>query len=90
MKGKTHDLTHDLTFSVHTINYVCHSIRLMFIVLGISNFDRGLRSSASLISFFQSICLCFNRRIERGLFAYINSDTSARVHEPLKFFERSS
>ena len=38
MKGKTHDLNHDLTFSAHTINYVCHSIRSMFIVLGIYNF----------------------------------------------------
>ena len=38
MKGKTHDLNHDLTFSAHTINCVCHSIRLMFRVLGIYNF----------------------------------------------------
>ena len=39
MKGKTHDLNHELTFSAHTINYVCHSIRSMLIVLGIYNFD---------------------------------------------------
>ena len=38
MKGKTHDLNHDLTFSIHTINCVCHSIRSMFRVLGIYNF----------------------------------------------------
>ena len=38
MKGKTHDLNHELTFSAHTINCVCHSIRLMFRVLGIFNF----------------------------------------------------
>ena len=38
MKGKTHDLNHDLTFSAHTINCVCHSIRSMFRVLGIYNF----------------------------------------------------
>ena len=36
---KTHDLNHDLTFSAHTINCVCHSIRSMFRVLGIYNFD---------------------------------------------------
>ena len=39
MKGKTHHLNHDLTFSAHTINCVCHSIRSMFKVLGIHNFD---------------------------------------------------
>ena len=33
MKGKIHDLNHDLTFSAHTINFVCHSIRSMFKVL---------------------------------------------------------
>ena len=38
MKLKTHDLNHDLTFSAHTINCVCHSIRSMFRVLGIYNF----------------------------------------------------
>ena len=37
-KEKTHDLNHDLTFSAHTINCVCHSIRSMFRVLGIYNF----------------------------------------------------
>ena len=35
MKGKTHDLT----FSAHTINCLCHSIRSMFRVLGVYNFD---------------------------------------------------
>ena len=34
MKGNTHDLT----FSAHTIDCVCHSIRSMFRVLGIYNF----------------------------------------------------
>ena len=38
MKGKTHDLNHDLTFSAHTINCMCHSIRSMFRVLGVYNF----------------------------------------------------
>ena len=38
-KRKTLDLNHDLTFSAHTINCVCHSIRSMFRVLGISTFD---------------------------------------------------
>ena len=33
------DLNHDLTFSAHIINSVCHSIRSMFRVLGIYNFD---------------------------------------------------
>jgi hypothetical protein len=35
---KTHDLNHDLTFSAHTFNCVCHSKRSMFRVLGIYNF----------------------------------------------------
>ena len=39
MKGKTHDLNHDLTFYAHTFNGVCHSIGSMFRVLGIYNFD---------------------------------------------------
>ena len=43
MKGKTHDLNHDLTFSAHTINCVCHSIMSMFRVLGIYNFAGGLK-----------------------------------------------
>ena len=38
MKGKTHDLNHDLTFSADTINCVCHSIRTMFRALGVYNF----------------------------------------------------
>ena len=36
MKGKTHDLNHDLTFCAHTFNCVCK--RSMFRVLGIYNF----------------------------------------------------
>ena len=43
MKGKTHDLNHYLTFYAHTFNCVCHSIRSMFRVLGIYNFDLGLK-----------------------------------------------
>ena len=42
MKGKTHDLNHDLTFSAHTINCVCHNIRSMFRVLDIYNFGERL------------------------------------------------
>ena len=38
MKGKSHDLNHDLTFYAPTINCVCHSIRWIFRVLGIYNF----------------------------------------------------
>ena len=38
MKGNTHELNHDLSFSAHTINCVCHSIRSMFRVLGMYNF----------------------------------------------------
>ena len=34
----TPDLNHDLTFAAHTINFVCHSIRSMFKVLGTYNF----------------------------------------------------
>jgi hypothetical protein len=41
VKWKTHDLNHDLTFSVCTINCVCHSIRSMFRVFGIYNFVVG-------------------------------------------------
>ena len=41
MKGKTHDLNHDLTFSAHTINCKCHSIRSMFRVLGMYNFGQN-------------------------------------------------
>ena len=37
-KEKIHDLNHDLTFSAHTINCVCHRIRSMFRVLGIYSF----------------------------------------------------
>ena len=43
MKGKTHDLNHDLTFPAHTINCVCHSIMSMFKLLGIYNFDRHMK-----------------------------------------------
>ena len=44
VKGKNHDLNHDLTFSAHTINCVCHSIRSMFRVLGMYNFGQGAKS----------------------------------------------
>ena len=40
---KAHDLNHDLTFSAHTINFVCHSIRSMFRVLGKYNFGNHLK-----------------------------------------------
>ena len=44
-KGKTHDLNHDLTFSAHTINCVCHSKMLMFRILGnIYNFGSEMES----------------------------------------------
>ena len=39
MKGKTHDLYHDLTFNARTNNCGCHSIRSMFRVLGVYNFE---------------------------------------------------
>ena len=42
VKGKTHDLNHDLRFFAHTINCVCHSIKSMFRVLGMYNFDTNL------------------------------------------------
>ena len=44
MKGKTHDLNHELTFSAHKIDCVCHSIRSMFRVLGIYNFAGSTKS----------------------------------------------
>ena len=47
VKEKTHDLNHDLnhdlTFSAYTINCVCHSIRSMFRVLGMYNFEYLLK-----------------------------------------------
>ena len=43
VKGKTYDLNHYLTFSAHTINCVCHSISLMFRVLGVYNFVAKLK-----------------------------------------------
>ena len=51
MKGKTHDLDHDLTFSAHTINCVCHSIWSMFRVLGIYNFDSRVKKFGNKITF---------------------------------------
>ena len=50
MKGKTHDLNHDLTFYAHTFNCVCHSIRSMFRVLGIYIF--GKRYNPTLLCAF--------------------------------------
>ena len=40
-KMNNHDLNHDLTFYARIINCVCHSIRAMFRVLGVYNFDLG-------------------------------------------------
>jgi hypothetical protein len=40
---KNHDLNHDLTFSAHTINCVCHSLRSMFRVLWVYNFDQNIK-----------------------------------------------
>ena len=42
-------LTSILTFSAHTINCVCHSIRLMFRVLGIYNFGSSSNCSSSIV-----------------------------------------
>ena len=55
MKGKTHDLNHDLTFSAHTINCVCHSIRSMFGVLGIYNFGVFVHTMTNELDF---TCTC--------------------------------
>ena len=38
-RKKPIDLNNDFTFSAHTINCVCHSMRSMFRVLGIYNFS---------------------------------------------------
>ena len=51
VKGKTHDLNHDLTFSAHTINCVCHSISSMFRVLGMYNFGVHLKDAAVSLEF---------------------------------------
>ena len=57
MKGKTHDLTHDLTFYAHTMKCVCHSIRSMFRVLGVYNFDLGCKEFEILLSYVLSPCI---------------------------------
>ena len=41
MRGKTHDLNRDLTFSAHTINCVRQSTGSIFRVPGIYNFEEG-------------------------------------------------
>ena len=41
MKEIYHDLNHELAFSAQTINCVCHSIRPMFRVSTMYNFDRS-------------------------------------------------
>ena len=53
MKGKTHDLNHDLTFSAHTINCVCNSIRSMFRVLCIY-----IYTFAHIIFSVKNVSLC--------------------------------
>ena len=70
MKGKENGLNHDSTFSAHTINYVCHSMRSMFRVLGVYNFDSGIvyvvvsqifkkfHIMAILIKYYSIIQLC--------------------------------
>ena len=57
MKGKTHDLNHDLTFSAHTINCVCHSIRSMFRVLGVYNFATGINEDITIETFTEATCI---------------------------------
>ena len=52
VKWITHDLNHDLTFYAHSINYVCHSIRSMFRVLGIYNFDQWQKVSGKNIHIY--------------------------------------
>ena len=52
-KKKTHDLNHDLTFSTHTINCVCHSIRSMFRVLGIYNFVQHIKNIMTPLTIFR-------------------------------------
>ena len=44
VKMITHDISHDLTFSAHTINCVCHSIRSIFRALGMYNFGLMLEN----------------------------------------------
>ena len=40
---KNHDLNRDLTFSAHTIDCVCHSIKSLFRVLGVYNFAHTIK-----------------------------------------------
>ena len=67
MKGKTHDLNHDLTFFAHTINCVCHSIRSMFRVLGIYNFASRIKCVIAIVfilSFIYDIPVMFHFKWE--------------------------
>jgi hypothetical protein len=68
MKGKTRDLIHDLTFSAHTINCVCHSISSMFRVLGIYNFGRQLVSQGNFGAIWQPLGPFVNLKIALQLF----------------------
>ena len=70
MKGKTHDLNHDLTFSAHTFNCVCHSIRSMFRVLGINNF--GSNMNKICLSHTPHFLLCWKFQIRKWLLQYLN------------------
>ena len=62
MKGKTHDLNHDLTFFAHTINCVCHSITSMFRVLGIYNF--GNVQNHTMVDHFRAIVAELDSRVQ--------------------------
>ena len=67
MKGKTHDLNHDLTFSAQTINCVCHSIMSIFRGLGMYNFAIAANCKfASILeysAFYEFSVLPFYRNI---------------------------
>ena len=52
VKGKTHDFNHDLAFSAHTINCGCHSIRLMFRVLGMYQFGLMIKIDKKMLQLF--------------------------------------
>ena len=79
MKGKTHDLNHDLTFS---INCVCHSIRSMFRVLGMYNFGSALPRYPPCFIVFLFSSSIFNWHIRPSLFEICFKSTNCSYGGP--------
>ena len=90
VKEITQDLNHDLTFSAHTINCVCHSIRSMFRVLGIYNFAPELKKSTTHLTILHSVAelmrqmtrkmACFFRHLGNEVSRNENDNSHFRSH----------